>query len=136
MNGKMFFRFALALVLCMSLLVGMSFAETAAKPAYKIEVNGKNGTITRTNDTDVVYEDMYIRYSVGYEMAGTPYAVVATLKVKWAEGQEGEVGTFRILSVQGAGTVTGTSFIATTDENADSLGIGATIANSFGMLIK
>ena len=136
MNGKMFFRFALALVLCMSLLVGMSFAETAVKPAYKIEVNGKNGTITRTNETSVFYEDMYVRYSIGYEMGGTSYAVIAMLKVDWAETQEGAVGTFRIPSIQGAGSVTGMSYIVTTNENADGLSLAGAAKDSYGMLIR
>ena len=136
MNGKMFFRFALALVLCMSLLVGMSFAETAVKPAYKIEVNGKNGTITRTNETSVFYEDMYVRYSIGYEMGGTSYAVIAMLKVDWTETQEGVVGAFAIPRIQGSGTVTGASYIVTTNENADGLSLAGAVKNSCGMLIQ
>jgi len=111
-------------------------AAPTVAPKYGVAVDGKNGTITRTNETSVFYEDTYVRYSIGYEMGGTSYAVIAMLKVDWAETQEGAVGTFTIPRIQGSGTVTGASYIVTTNENADGLSLAGAAKDSYGMLIQ
>ncbi|MBQ3223678.1 MAG: PT domain-containing protein [Clostridia bacterium] len=105
-------------------------------PKYEVKVDGKHGSIARVNDTSVIYEDLYIRYSIGHDMGGTSYAVIAMLKVDWAETQEGAVGTFTIPRIQGSGTVTGASYIVTTNENADGLSLAGAVKNSCGMLIQ
>ncbi|MDO4740743.1 MAG: leucine-rich repeat protein [Eubacteriales bacterium] len=110
-------------------------APTAA-PKYEIKVDGKSGAITRTNETSVVYEDMYVRFSVGYDLGGTAYAVVACVDVEWAEGREGAAGAFTVPRIQGAGTCTGESYIVTTNANADELTVVAAMKDAFGVLIR
>ena len=105
-------------------------------PKYEVKVDGKHGSIARVNDTSVIYEDLYIRYSIGHDMGGTSYAVIAMLKVDWAETQEGAVGTFTIPRIQGSGTVTGASYIVTTNADADGLSIAGAAKDAYGMLIQ
>ncbi|MDO4740030.1 MAG: leucine-rich repeat domain-containing protein [Eubacteriales bacterium] len=106
------------------------------QPTYEIKVDGKNGTVSRTNETSKVYDDMYVRFSVGYDLGGTAYAVVACVDVDWEEGLEGAAGSFTVPRIQGAGTCTGESYIVTTNANADELTVVAAMKDSFGVLIR
>ena len=108
----------------------------AVRPEYKIEVDGQMGTITRTNDTSIVYDEMYIRWSIGFDTVDGPFAMIAMLDVEWTEGEEGVVGTFLIPVIETNGTISGVNYMLTTDPNANMIGVGEAAANMYGMLIK
>ncbi|MBQ3222587.1 MAG: hypothetical protein IJB41_03130 [Clostridia bacterium] len=108
----------------------------ALRPEYRITVNGSDGKVERINETSIVHEVLYVRMSLGYEVSGQSYAVVALLKVDWAEGQVGKLGYFTVPNVQGSGARTGASYLAMIDENADEITISGAVKDSFGMLIQ
>ena len=115
---------ALILVLCMAALSGMTAlaAEaslSAEKPQYKITVNGLQGTITRTNSSTTVYEDMFIRYAVGFDIEGELFMMLDLIDVKWDDAKEGISGTFRIPKIQTSGKCIGECFMLTTDDCAN-----------------
>lgn len=108
----------------------------AVRPIYKVTVEGKDGKIERINETSIVYEDMWMRVSLGFEVDGQSYAVIAMVKVEWAEGQVGVLGYFDVPNVQGSGARTGASYLVMIDENADEITISGAVKDSFGMLIQ
>jgi len=108
----------------------------ALRPEYRITVNGSDGKIERINETSIVYEDMWMRVSLGFEVDGQSYAVIAMVKVEWAEGQVGVLGYFDVPNVQGSGARTGASYLVMIDENADEITISGAVKDSFGMLIQ
>ena len=107
----------------------------AVRPEYKIEVDGQQGTIIRTNDTSIVFDKMYIRWSIGFDTVDGPFAMIAILDVVWNETQEGIVGTFTIPVVQTNGTISGVNYMLTTDPNANMIGVGEAAKDMYGMLI-
>ncbi|MDO4740031.1 MAG: hypothetical protein Q4A66_05125 [Eubacteriales bacterium] len=135
--------FSMVLVLCMLWSFTAQARETAdgttepaLKPQYTIEVDGKNGKITLNNGATELYDKVYVRYSIGYNIETTSFAVVMALRVTWTESQEGIVGTFVTPNVQSSGTFTGASYIVTTNANADELSVAQAAADSLGMLIR
>jgi len=106
------------------------------KPEYKIEIEGKKGTITRLNNSSVVYEDMFIRYSVCFEIENEPSMMIDLIQVMWDKTQEGVVGTFNIPKIQINGKITNECFLITSEDRANELPITDVVANSYGMLIR
>ena len=138
---KKLFAAAMMLVLCVVTLSGMAAMAVeseanAVNPEYKITVNGLQGTITRTNSSTTVYEDMFIRYAVGFDIEGELFMMLDLIDVKWDDAKEGISGTFRIPKIQTSGKCIGECFMLTTDDCANQKPISDIVPNTYGILVQ